>query len=643
MITLQDITLYQGHTPLLESTSVAIYPGQKVGVIGRNGCGKSTLFRLLMGEMQLDGGEILMPDGLARAQMKQETEASGRSAVDYVMDGHQRYREIERALQQAEANDDHDAMAHLFADMDAIDGYSVANKAEQLLSGLGFAPEEFTKTVAEFSGGWRIRLNLAQALMQPSDLLLLDEPTNHLDLEATLWLRQWLQRYEGTVMLISHDRQFLDDVITQTISFENKKLIQYRGNYSAYEVQKAERLAQQQAAYEKQQERKAHIEDFVRRFKAKASKARQAQSRVKELQRMVDIEPAHVDSPFQFRFREAAKMPATVLTCEEIAVGYDRKLFDKFSITIAGDARIGLLGPNGQGKSTLLKTLVGQQELLAGNVHYSDHLALGYCAQHQTDVLDQDASPLLLMRRQDPKAAEQDLRNFLGSFAFRGEQVDTPIRAFSGGEKSRLALCLIAWQRPNLLLMDEPTNHLDLEMVHALTRALQEYGGALILVSHDRHLLNNTVDQFLIIRGGTVEFFEGSLDDYEQLVMQNSAAASGGANAKNTKAVPAAPKSAAANQGKERGNDRKEQRQQAARSREELKPLRDKVKKLEQQLEREHRKLAELEQKLADPALYEDVNKGFLAKLLHEQGEMKRQLANTEEAWLVATEQLENS
>ncbi|MGV3592842.1 MAG: ABC-F family ATP-binding cassette domain-containing protein, partial [Gammaproteobacteria bacterium] len=472
-------------------------------------------------------------------------------------------------------------------------------------------------------------------------------PTNHLDLEATLWLRQWLQRYEGTVMLISHDRQFLDDVITQTISFENKKLIQYRGNYSAYEVQKAERLAQQQAAYEKQQERKAHIEDFVRRFKAKASKARQAQSRVKELQRMVDIEPAHIDSPFQFRFREALKTPATVLTCEEIAVGYNRKLFDRFSITIAGDARIGLLGPNGQGKSTLLKTLVGQQELLAGKVHFSDHLALGYCAQHQTDVLDQDASPLLLMRRLDPKAAEQDLRNFLGSFAFRGEQVDTPIRAFSGGEKSRLALCLIAWQRPNLLLMDEPTNHLDLEMVHALTRALQEYGGALILVSHDRHLLNNTVDQFLIIRGGKVEFFEGSLDDYEQIVMQNSGAAQG--NAKSGNGAPrAAPKSAAIGEaGKERSSerniDRKEQRQQAARNREELKPLRDKVKKLEQQLDREHRKLGELEQKLADPTLYEDVNKGFLAKLLHEQGEMKRQLANTEEAWLEATEQLENS
>jgi ATP-binding cassette, subfamily F, member 3 len=628
MITLQNLTLYQGTTPLLENADVAIYPGQKVGVIGRNGCGKSTLFRLLMGELAQDAGELLLPDGLRRAQMQQETEASGRSAVDHVIDGHAHYRAIERALADAECSDDHDAMAHLFADLEAIDGYSIQNRAERLLSGLGFAPEEFSRTVAEFSGGWRIRLNLAQALMQPSDLLLLDEPTNHLDLEATLWLRQWLLRYEGTVLLVSHDRQFLDDVVGHIVSFENRKLILYRGNYSAYEAQKAERLAQQQAAYEKQQERKAHIEDFVRRFRAKASKARQAQSRLKELQRMVDIEPAHVDSPFQFCFREALKTPATVLTCEEVAVGYTRKLFEKLSITIAGDARIGLLGPNGQGKSTLLKTLVGQQPLLAGRVHNSDHLALGYCAQHQTDVLDQEATPLQLFRRIDGRAPEQELRNFLGSFAFRGEQVDTPIRAFSGGEKSRLALALVAWQRPNLLLMDEPTNHLDLEMVHALTRALQEYGGALLLVSHDRHLLNNTVDRFIVIRNGRVEFFDGSLDDYEKQVMDGGI---GGA----------APMSAQAQAAVKTTNERKEQRREGARSREESKPLRDKVRKLEQQLEREHRKLSEMEQALADPTLYEETNKGWLAKLLHEQVELKRRLAATEEEWLQTTEALE--
>lgn len=620
MITLQNITLFQGALPLLEDTTISIYQGQKIGVIGRNGCGKSTLFRLLMGELPLDAGELLQPQQLARAQMKQETEASDRSAVDYVIDGHQRYREIERQLDDASITDDHNAMAHLFAEMEEIDGFSLSNRAEQLLSGLGFAADEFSKTVREFSGGWRIRLNLAQALMQPSDLLLLDEPTNHLDLEATLWLRQWLLRYEGTVLLISHDRQFLDEVVEHIISFENKKLIGYRGNYSSYELQKAERMAQQQAMFEKQQLRKSEIEDFVRRFRAQATKARQAQSRLKELQRMVDIEPAHVDSPFQFRFREPIKIPNTLLTCETISVGYHRKLFSNFSITIANNARIGLLGPNGQGKSTLLKTLVGHQPLLEGKIHYSDHMVLGYCAQQQTDVLDQDASPLLIMRRIDGKASEQELRNFLGSFAFKGEQVDATIRNFSGGEKSRLALAIVAWQRPNLLLMDEPTNHLDLEMVHALTRALQEYGGALILVSHDRHLLNNTVDQFLIIRDGKVEFFEGSLDDYEKLVMDGSSGKG-----------KTAPKS----------STNKDNRQQAAQRREQVKPLRDKIKKLEQKMDQMQQKLKELELKLGDMSLYEDGGKARLTQLLQQQTELKRELTNVEESWIEATAELE--
>ncbi|MGA0806414.1 MAG: ABC-F family ATP-binding cassette domain-containing protein, partial [Pseudohongiellaceae bacterium] len=377
MITLQNVTLYQGTTMLLNEASFAIYQGQKLGVIGRNGCGKSTLFRLLMGDMHLDGGTLSMPDKLVRAQMLQETEATSRTALDHVLDGHKQYRALMQQLDVAEADDDHNAMAHVHAELLDINAWELPNKAEQLLSGLGFNTAEFSKTVAEFSGGWRIRLNLAQALIQPSDLLLLDEPTNHLDLEATLWLQEWLQRYEGTLLLISHDRQFLDEVVQGIISYENKKLISYSGNYTSYERQKAERLSQQQAAYEKQQERKAHIEDFVRRFRAKATKARQAQSRLKELQRMVDIEPAHIDSPFQFRFREAPKQPDTVLTLEGMSVGYTKPLFSGLSMTIGGTDRIGLLGPNGQGKSTLLKTLVGQQPLLAGKVHPSDHMRLG--------------------------------------------------------------------------------------------------------------------------------------------------------------------------------------------------------------------------------------------------------------------------
>jgi ATP-binding cassette subfamily F protein 3 len=627
MITLQNVTLYQGTTMLLNEANFAIYQGQKLGVIGRNGCGKSTLFRLLMGDMHIDGGDLSMPEKLVRAQMLQETEATNRTALDHVLDGHKQYRKLMQQLDVAEADDDHNAMAHVHAELLDIHAWELPNKAEQLLSGLGFSTEEFSKTVAEFSGGWRIRLNLAQALIQPSDLLLLDEPTNHLDLEATLWLQEWLQRYEGTLLLISHDRQFLDEVVQGIISYENKKLISYSGNYTQYERQKAERLAQQQAAYEKQQERKAHIEDFVRRFRAQATKARQAQSRIKELQRMVDIEPAHIDSPFQFRFREAPRQPDTVLTLEGLSVGYSKPLFKGLSMTIGGTDRIGLLGPNGQGKSTLLKTLVGQQPLLAGKVHPSDHMRLGYCAQQQTDVLDQNRSPLQLMQDIDPKISEQEVRNFLGSFDFRGEQIDNPIRPFSGGEKSRLALALVAWQRPNLLLMDEPTNHLDLEMVHALTRALQEYNGALILVSHDRHLLNNTVDKFLLVRGGEVEFYEGSLDDYEKLVMESG---------KNKDKAPAKDKALVEKAPKER--------QVSAQQREALKPLREKVRKLEQQLEKEHAQLHKVEQQLTDPALYEDAhNKKKLADLLLKQGELKARVAATEEEWMLASEELETA
>jgi ATP-binding cassette subfamily F protein 3 len=593
MITLQNVTLYQGTAMLLNEASFSIYQGQKLGVIGRNGCGKSTLFRLLMGDMHLDGGTLAMPEKLVRAQMLQETEATGRSAVDHVLDGHKPYRTLMAALDVAEANDDHNAMAQVHAEL--LD----------------------------------IRLNLAQALIQPSDLLLLDEPTNHLDLEATLWLQEWLQRYEGTLLLISHDRQFLDEVVQGIISYENKKLISYTGNYTQYERQKAERLSQQQAAFEKQQERKAHIEDFVRRFRAQATKARQAQSRLKELQRMVDIEPAHIDSPFQFRFRDAPRQPDTVLTLEGISVGYSKPLFKGLSMTIGGTDRIGLLGPNGQGKSTLLKTIVGQQALLAGKLHPSDHMRLGYCAQHQTDVMDQNRTPLQLMQDIDPKISEQEVRNFLGSFDFRGEQLDSPIRPFSGGEKSRLALALVAWQRPNLLLMDEPTNHLDLEMVHALTRALQEYCGALILVSHDRHLLNNTVDKFLLVRGGQVEFFEGSLDDYEKLVMDSSKhKAPAKEKVTNDKAV------------KEKSPN---ERQLSAQQREALKPLREKVRKLEQQLEKDHTQLQKLEQQLTDPALYDDANKKKLAELLLKQGELKTRIAATEDEWMHASEALETA
>lgn len=624
MISLQDISLRLGSQLLLEEANLTIYAGQKIGIIGRNGTGKTSLFKLLMGELHADTGELDIPRDLRKAQMLQETLGSTRTAVDYVIDGDLKFRNVESQLTQAEqAGEDH-KIAELHGEFELLDGWSIRNRAEQLLSGLGFPVEDFTRPVKEFSGGWRIRMNLAQALMTPSDLLLLDEPTNHLDLEATLWLQQWLLRYPGTLMLISHDRSFLDKVVSHIASFENRKLVLTRGNYSDYERQKAERLAQQQAEYEKQQVRKKEIESFVRRFRAKATKARQAQSRLKELDRMVEIAPAHVDSPFYFKFLEPKKLPASLVACDKIAIGYDKPLLQDFSINIRAESRIGLLGANGQGKSTLLKVLSGKLPLLAGEINCSDHLKIGYCAQHQVDELDTTSSPMKLVQKLDSKAGEQEIRNFLGGFDFRGDRVTETISHFSGGEKSRLALALVVWQKPNLLLMDEPTNHLDLEMCHSLEVGLQEFTGAMILVSHDRHLLSNTVDQFLLVKDGKLEFFDGDLDDYEKLLMSQS----------NTDAKKAPPKEGKIN--------KKELRQQAAEKRNQLKLLRDTTKKLEQQLNRNQDALVVIEKKLADSSLYEEAQKVSLNSLLLERAELVAAIENIEEQWLRASEELES-
>jgi len=623
MITLQEISLRRGTQLLLDHADLAIYAGQKAGIIGKNGSGKTSLFRMLMGELSADTGEFEIPKDLRKAQMRQETAGSSRSAIDYVIDGDTGYRDLEKKLADAEAAGDDNRLAHLHGEFDAMDGWSIRNRAEQLLSGLGFSVPEFDKTVNEFSGGWRIRLNLAQALMTPSDLLLLDEPTNHLDLETTLWLQQWLLRYPGTLLLVSHDRSFLDAVVTDIISVENKKLILTRGNYTAFERQKAERLAQQQAAYEKQQSRKKEIEDFVRRFRAKATKARQAQSRLKELARMEEIAPAHVDSSFTFQFREPDKLPPSLLACESISFGYEKSLINDFSINIRSDSRIGLLGANGQGKSTLLKVLAGKLSLMQGKLHRNDHLRIGYNAQHQVDELDGQATPMQLMQRLDPKVREQEIRDFLGGFDFRGERVTETIGHFSGGEKSRLGLALVVWQKPNLLLMDEPTNHLDLEMCHSLEMGLQGFNGALILVSHDRHLLANTVDQFLLVRDGKLEVFEGDLDDYEQLLMKDS-------KGDLRKAAP-----------EQNGKSKKEQRQEAADRRNELKPLRDRVKRLEREMEKLQQQVREVEDKLADPGIYDDERKEELNGLLHDRAKLEAGLQETEELWLEKSSELE--
>lgn len=633
MISLQDISLRLGSQLLLDETDLTVYSGQKVGIIGRNGTGKTSLFKLLMGEISPDTGELDMPKDLRKSQMHQETLGSSRSAVDYVIDGDSKFRLVEKQLLQAEQDHDDNRMAHLHSELELLDAWSIRNRAEQLLSGLGFPSEDFPRTVKEFSGGWRIRLNLAQALMTPSDLLLLDEPTNHLDLEATLWLQQWLLRYQGTLMLVSHDRSFLDVVVSHIVSFENKKLFLYRGNYSDYEKQKAERLALQQASYEKQQARKKEIESFVRRFKAKASKARQAQSRMKELDRMVDIAPAHIDSPFIFKFLEPQKLPPSLLACEGIAFGYDEPLIENFSMNVRADSRIGLLGANGQGKSTLLKVLADKLPLLAGEIHRNDHLNIGYCAQHQVDELDTSATPMKLMQRLDVKAREQEIRNFLGGFDFQSDRVTETIEHFSGGEKSRLALALVVWQKPNLLLLDEPTNHLDLEMCHSLTVGLQEFSGALILVSHDRHLLSNTVDQFLLVKDGKLDIFDGDLNDYEKLLLeQNKTDNKGGKNSEEESADAQNTKL-----------NKKELRQQAAEQRNQLKALRDKANKLEKHIQNNQNSLASLDEKLADTSLYDDSQKDKLNKLLLERAQLLSLTETLEEQWLEVSEIMESS
>lgn len=634
MITLRNIVLQRGGLCLLDNASLTVYPGRRVGVIGANGSGKSSLFKLLLGELTQDAGELEIPGQWRMAHMAQEVEMTRTTAVDFVMDGDTRLRAVQADIRQTEAAAARDEaaqrrLAKRYAELEEIDGYQANHRAERLLHGLGFTQAQVNEPAGNFSGGWRIRLNLARALMCPSDLLLLDEPTNHLDLDATLWLEQWLKVYPGTLLLISHDRDFLDNIVTDIANIEGRQLVSYRGNYSAYERQRAERLAQQQALYEKQQQRIAEINRFVTRFKAKATKARQAQSRVKELARMETIAPAHVDSPFNFTFREADKQSDPLLDLRDAQLGYgNRPVLENVRLRLQPGARIGLLGMNGAGKSTLVKGLVGELPLQAGERICGEHLAIGYFAQHQLEALDLNASALLHIQRLSPAVSEQDIRNFLGGFNFHGDKALEPIRPFSGGEKARLALAIIVWQRPNLLLLDEPTNHLDLEMRYALTVALQAYAGALVMISHDRHLLRNTVDEFYLVANGRVEPFAGTLEDYQAWLKQeaqNAAADTGPAdNDAGTKI------------------DKKAQRQQAAAQRERIKPLTTKIRALEKDLHGAQTRLREIETALADATIYDAANKTRLQDLLQEQGVLRKTVDDKEEAWLALQEKLES-
>jgi ATP-binding cassette subfamily F protein 3 len=621
------LSLRRGTRELLHDVSCTIHNGQRVGVTGANGVGKSSLFALILNQLPADGGNVTLPPTTVIAHVAQETPAVAKPALEYVIDGDRELRAIEQQIGLAEQANDGEKLAHLYSDMETIDGYSAASRAGKLMHGLGFTSDQEHRPVAEFSGGWRMRLNLAQALMCRSDLLLLDEPTNHLDLEAVLWLEDWLLDYAGTLLLISHDRDFLDRVTTHVAHIEHGTMTLYTGNYSAFEIRRAEQLASQQAAYEKQQREIAHMQAFVDRFRAKATKARQAQSRIKALERMTAISAAHVDSPFEFHFRQPDKLPDLLLHLEQVSAGYSQTpVLSNISLDIQAGARIGLLGFNGAGKSTLIKLLAGELPTLAGERTQAKDLNSGYFAQHQVEQLDLQASPLLHLQRLDPKATESELRSFLGGFGFRDDMALSPVAPFSGGEKARLVLAMIVYRKPNLLLLDEPTNHLDLEMRYALSTTLQEFDGAMIVVSHDRHLLRTATDTLLLVNGGGVAAFDGDLDDYRQWVRDQDKQdkANNDIQPSNSSAV-----------------SKKQHRQNAAALRKQLQPLRNKIKKLEQHIESLNADKSAIHQQLADGAVYEEHNKQHLKQLLKQQADIDQQLQLAEEQWLQASEELE--
>ncbi|WP_428036914.1 ATP-binding cassette domain-containing protein [Amphritea sp.] len=628
MIQLNQLSLQRGHLRLLDRAQLTIHANQKVGIVGANGVGKSSLFKLILGQLQPDEGDLQLPGNLTIAHMAQEVADSTQRALDYVLDGDHRLRAVQQALADAERSDNHHRIGELHAQLDAIDGYSAEARAHQLLNGLSFSTADAERPVNTFSGGWRIRLNLAQALMSQSDILLLDEPTNHLDLDATIWLEQWLRNYQGTLLLISHDRDFLDAVSTHIVHMYQQKTELYKGGYSDFEKRRAERLAQQQSQFEKQQVRIAEIENFVRRFKAKATKAKQAQSRVKELERMELIAPAHIDSPFSFTFQSSDKISFPLMSLDKCQLGYTQPLLEINNLTLSPGDRIGLLGPNGAGKSTLIKTLTRDLPLINGLYKAGEHLKIGYFAQHQLEALDLEASPALHIQRISPKATDQEIRNYLGSFDFNGDRALEPVKRFSGGEKARVALALIAWQRPNLLLLDEPTNHLDLEVRHALTLALQNFDGALILVSHDRHLLRNTVDQFLLVAHGKVTPFDGDMDDYQQWLA---------AQRRTQNLVEEEPKESRSLSAAEK----KEQKRLEAERRNALRPLRKAIETLEAKLDKLTTEQQQLETRLADGSLYEESNREQLKQLLQQQGELQQQAVAIESEWMEKLEELE--
>ncbi|MCX7157355.1 MAG: ATP-binding cassette domain-containing protein [Rhodocyclales bacterium] len=639
MILLRDLSFSRNGEALVTGASLQLHPGWKVGLTGANGCGKSSFLGLLRGELHADRGDLERPPNWVLAHVAQDTPALPDAALDFVLDGDIELRQIERDLATAEAHhDDHHAgeqIGLLHGRLGEIDGYAAPARAAALMHGLGFSDEDFQRPVAEFSGGWRVRLNLARALMCRSDLLLLDEPTNHLDLDAIIWLEEWLKSYPGTLILISHDRDFLDVVTSHILAIEAGKMQLFTGNYSACERARAERLANDLALAAKQKREAAHLQSYIDRFRAKASKARQAQSRIKMLAKMGDIVAAHIDTPFSFRFPEPSGFSDPLLLVDHARVGYDATapIFDKLTFTLRPDSRIGLLGRNGAGKSTLMKLLAGELQPLAGVREEGRNLKLGYFAQHQLEQLRPAESPLWHMIKLEPRTREQDLRNYLGGFDFRGSMVDAPCGRFSGGEKTRLALALMIRTAPNLLLMDEPTNHLDLEMREALTIALQETEAGMVLVSHDRHLLRATCDELWLVADGKVTPFDGDLDDYAEWLAQDRAAEKRGG------------KSSAAS--RNAGGNSAQEKPVAAMSKEAAlaarRPLLKESEKLEQQLAEWQGELKLLETRLADQSLYASPETRLLEELTLRQSLLTQNIETAESRWLEIHELLEST
>ena len=660
MIRFLQVSLMRGIKPLLEQVDVTLNPGDKIGLIGANGAGKSSLFAMMRGELHPDQGEIDFPAKWRVAYVAQETPPLDRAALDYAIDGDITLRKLEAELAQLESQPESTengiAIGNMYSALADADAYTVQSRGEQLLLGLGFTLDQMQQPVASFSGGWRMRLNLAQALMCPSDLLLLDEPTNHLDLDAIIWLEDWLKRYAGTLLIISHDRDFLDEVVNVVVHIDERKLKRYSGNYSSFERQRAAQMILAAGALEKQQRKRAHLESFVNRFKAQASKARQAQSRMKALAKMEELAPLRAAAEFSFEFREPLSAPNPLMVMEDVDAGYKieneatgeithKTIVNGIKFSLQIGQRIGLLGQNGAGKSTLIKTIAGELMPLTGDATMGKGLNIGYFAQHQVEMLRHDESPLWHLSKIAPTVREQELRNFLGGFNFPGNMVTASIAPFSGGEKARLALALIVWQRPNLLLLDEPTNHLDLETREALTEALAQFEGTLVVVSHDRHLLRATTDEFIIVADGKLQPFDGDLDDYKDWLFKTKLGkgtdvlpAAGKANKTDFPVVsPVAVAAAPAAPVRDKRQEA-EDRQKAAALR---KPIENKIKRQEEQIAKRNAQKAETEAKLGEPTIYDAANKAKLKQLLADQTFFTKDLAQLEAEWLDLQDQLE--